>query len=245
MDPLGIVIGVLGVLAAIVVPIIVSRLERRKKSLAYEILANTSLISIRDEIKDELQILFRGKPAESLHLILVKIINNGNVPIVPTDHIRPLSLSLGGMAEIHAVEVIESHPEKLEASVQVNENEIVLEPLLLNNGDWITLKVLATGLTDTPHVSARIIGVQSVRRVSSSNVIRVGVPMRLIRFVLVFITFSYLAWQYFPSLGITLDPVSFLVGIVVAGITGGVLFLISDWWSSVTRPYTPSQTRDH
>jgi hypothetical protein len=41
-----------------------------------------------------------------------------------------------------------------------------------------------------------------------------------------------------------LDPVSFAVGIAVAGLTGWAYFLINDWWSSVTRPYHP-QTVKH
>ena len=63
--------------------------------------------------------------------------------------------------------------------------------------------------------------------------------MRLGRFVLILCIYGYVAWQVSESLGIALDLVSFSVGIFVAGLAGGTLFLISDWWSSVTRPYQP------
>jgi hypothetical protein len=61
--------------------------------------------------------------------------------------------------------------------------------------------------------------------------------MRFGRFILILSFFSYFTWQASESLGIVLDPVSFGVGIVAATLTGATLFLVGDWWSSVTRPY--------
>ena len=67
--------------------------------------------------------------------------------------------------------------------------------------------------------------------------------MRLSRFVLVLSIFAYLAWQVSESSGIVLDPLSFIIGVVVAGLAGATLFLVGDWWSSVTRPYQPQTVK--
>ena len=68
--------------------------------------------------------------------------------------------------------------------------------------------------------------------------------IRFIKFTAILFVFSQLAWQALESSETALDPGSFVVGIAVAGLTGWAYFLISDWWSSVTRPYHP-QTVKH
>ena len=71
---------------AIIISIILWRTQRRRKALSYDIISRAPLLSVDDEIKGKLKIYFDGKPVQDIHLVLVKIINSGNVPIVSTDY---------------------------------------------------------------------------------------------------------------------------------------------------------------
>lgn len=62
---------------------------------------------------------------------------------------------------------------------------------------------------------------------------------RLIPFTTVLGVCTYFAWQISELLGFILDVTSFTIGIVVAAFTGFIWFLLSDWWSTATRPYRP------
>jgi len=66
---------------------------------------------------------------------------------------------------------------------------------------------------------------------------------RLGRFAFFLAIYCYLAWRASESLGIPLDPASFAVGIAAAALTGGTLFLINNWWDTITRPYRPQTVR--
>jgi hypothetical protein len=62
---------------------------------------------------------------------------------------------------------------------------------------------------------------------------------RLIPFVVIASICGYLGWWISEQLGYALDGTSFTVGIAVAAVTGFLWFLVSDWWSTATRPWRP------
>jgi ABC-type Fe3+ transport system permease subunit len=66
---------------------------------------------------------------------------------------------------------------------------------------------------------------------------------RLIPFAVILGIYTYLARWIYERLGYTLDRTSFTVGITVAAFTGLTWFLVSDWWSAITRPYRPQTVK--
>jgi len=154
--------GVFLGLVAIVVSIFLWWTQRRRKALSYEIISRTSLLSIEDEIKGKLEIFFDGKPVQDVHLIVFKIVNSGNVPIVSTDYERPVSLTFGENPQILSAEVSETNPDNLRASVDIEATRVVLGRVLLNSGDSITLKFLVSQLGEVS-VDGRIVGVKEMR----------------------------------------------------------------------------------
>jgi len=155
--------GVFLGLVAIIVTIILWRTQRRRKALSYEIISRTPLLSVEDEVKGKVQILFDGNPVQDIHLVVLKIINSGNVPIVSTDYERPVSLSFGENPRILTAEVSETDPDNLEISVDIQATKVMLDPVLLNGGDSITLKFLVSQL-DEINIDGRIIGVKDIRK---------------------------------------------------------------------------------
>ena len=170
----GFVIG----LVVIILMIIIYKLQRRRKTLSYEIVSNTPLFNVHGEIKGRLQVIFDGKPInDKVHLVMVKIINSGNTPIKPDDYIHPISVNLGESAQILASEVYKTNPENIEASIKFKliieedsnnpniatmKSEVILNPTLLNGGDSITLKILTTQIADDIIVDGRIVGVKKI-----------------------------------------------------------------------------------
>ena len=186
-----IVSGVTG-LIVIIVMVYIYWLERRCKELSYDIISNTPLFDVHEEIEGRLQVILDGKTVEDvIYLVLVEIVNSGNIPIKTTDYESLISLNFGENAQIFTAEVYKTNPDNLKNHVNIsglkdelepfiarltpmnesesidnmNRNKIVkLEPTLLNGGESITLKILGTQIADDIFVDGRIVGVKGFRK---------------------------------------------------------------------------------
>jgi len=63
---------------------------RSKKSLAYEKVTDSTLI-VGEAIKSKVDILFNGEKVEDVHLLEVKIMNNGNEHVKEEDYKKPIT----------------------------------------------------------------------------------------------------------------------------------------------------------
>jgi hypothetical protein len=162
-------LGSLVAVIALAVSIYAFVVQRRKKSVSYQVLTATDLLTVKDEISGKLKIFFDEVPIQSASLIIVKIINDGNLPIASTDFERPLSFSCGEGADILSVEVTESSPNTLRPELIVESNKVHLAPMLLNSRDTITFKLLATQFQGEVEPDARIIGISTIKRISGRS----------------------------------------------------------------------------
>lgn len=168
-DPLWQFVGAAFALAAIIVAILVFWLQRRRKILSYEVVTLTPLLSVEEEIEGRVQILFDGSPIKDVHLIELRIINSGNVPIVTSDYEHPVNLSFGENAHILSAEVSKTDPENLQATANAENTKIILTPILLNSGDSITLKMLVSQFSGRLSVNGRIVGVKEIQKYSEGR----------------------------------------------------------------------------
>jgi hypothetical protein len=174
---------VLAILATVVVTVVVYLRQRQRKALEYQVVAVSPLVSVADEVKGKLQILFEGSPIQNAHLIVVKFVNTGNTPITESDFIAPLSLVfwedhletsyigetqvnryLIGKTKVLSTEVIETKPPNSQVSITAKDATVLIRPSLLNPQDSITIKVLVTEFEAMINVNARIIGVKQLTR---------------------------------------------------------------------------------
>jgi hypothetical protein len=189
-DPMWQFIGVVLALAAICVSVVLYLLQRRRKALVYEFLSRTPLLSMKEEVEGKLQILFDGEPVSDVHLVVVKIVNSGNVPITAHDYERPLALSVGAKAKILTAEVSETVPESLQALATIgpDRTDVVLTPVLLNGGDSATIKMLVSQFSGGIRVDGRIVGVKDIKRLRESPLIFLlalaGIAMTMVGFFL-------------------------------------------------------------
>src|SRR5690349_9371986 len=66
--------------------------HRPKRALAYQILSQAPLVTVADDLQGRISITLDGHTIDSAALVLVKILNNGNMAIRHDEFERPISL---------------------------------------------------------------------------------------------------------------------------------------------------------
>jgi len=152
---------------------------RRRKRLSY-LLSDTLVLGVHEAVNpSRVQILFDGAPVTEVRLVTITVSNWGNEAIRVDDFERPLRFSWSQPAKILTAEVIEVSPESLQPTIKAGANEIVVDPLLLNPGDWLRIKTLINQVTKLS-VDARIVGVKRVATVLASRNVTSDKTLRLI-----------------------------------------------------------------
>jgi hypothetical protein len=140
---------------------------RRRKRLSYS-LSDTRVLGIHEEVNpSRVQILFDGEQVTEVHLVIITINNWGNEPIRADDFERPLQFSWPAPAKILTAEVIEVNPETLQPTIKSGVSEIVVDPLLLNPGDLLRIRMLINQAGKLS-VDSRIIGIKRITKAVAS-----------------------------------------------------------------------------
>ena len=163
-DPMWQFIGVLIALLALIISILLW-MQRKRKALSYEIVSRTPLLSFKEKIKGNLQILFDGREVQDVHLIEVRMFNSGNESIKSEDYERPINFSFGENAQVLTAEVVEANPESIHASADIVDTKVKLKPILLNGSDSFTLKMLVSqysGEEKDIKIDGRVAGVKDI-----------------------------------------------------------------------------------
>ena len=168
-DPAWQFVGVMLALAAVAVTVLVYWLQRQKKSLSYEVISKNELLTVREELEGRLQVLYEGQPARDICLLVVKLFNSGNVPVSASDYERPISLSTGASSKVLSGAVTAVDPENLAATIEIAESRVILDPILLNSKDSVTLKLLVSDFGGNLSVDGRVLGVRSISRTGETT----------------------------------------------------------------------------
>ena len=146
-------------LIAIAVSIYFFVLQRKKKSLSYTVLTETALLTINEAIKSKLQIIYEGRPVQEVHLVVLRVVNDGNISIDVKDFYEPLRFKFGDDANILSAETIDA-TKTLRPQLSIIENSVKVEPILLNDKDTFKIKILVAQYTKRVEADARIFGVR-------------------------------------------------------------------------------------
>src|SRR5262245_52284776 len=144
-DPLWQFVGATVAAFALIVSVIVSLIQRQKKKLEYEVITDRPLLTFGEEVRGRLRVLVDERPVDDPALVVVLISNRGNVPIRAADFERPLILRFGGNAQLLSADITDQQPPNLHATVTVDANIAVLQPILLNPADIVEIKCLVSG----------------------------------------------------------------------------------------------------
>lgn len=152
----------------VVISILLYRKQRRRKLLTYQIVSDTPVLSAERELADKVQVLFNGKPVDDARLVVLRLWNAGNESIKTEDYDQqtPIVIDFGENTEVLDAEILETSPASIKMrqllSIASDIAAILLQPLLLNSKDSITVKVLLSRFTGTIQVNARIDGVKEI-----------------------------------------------------------------------------------
>jgi hypothetical protein len=222
-DPLWQFVGVIAALVAISISIILYMKSRSRKSLSYVIISRTPLLSVDREIKKDLQILYQGKPIQQVHLLLMKLINSGNVPVTASDFERPFSLLFSEDAKVIAAEIIKTKPESLRATIAFENQKVVLNPVLMNGGDSITLKILVSKLNGDFKVDGRIVGVKEIKELG-------GTAFPYWGKLLVLSIISLISGAVSSDFGTERFVPSFLIGVLISLLAVAIANIVYYFW---------------
>jgi hypothetical protein len=138
----------------------------------------TVLLLIADRQRKELSILTTCKPDGSLRdtetsiptrKFVVRLINSGRVPILPSDFERPARFYVPSCQILDAT-ITDTRPSNIHPRATIENGEITLWPVLLNPGDSITVEVISTfaRFRQLVYLDNRIAGIKEVRRLELS-----------------------------------------------------------------------------
>lgn len=148
---------------AIIVSVFIYIDQRPVRRLKVDVLSNNPLVSVNSDIANEIQILYKGSPVQSLSLILLKIANAGNQPITSNDFNTPLRVVLSEESEIAEVVVQDTNPKNIQMTPSISmKNEITFSKTLLNPGDQVVVRILAINNDGSLDINARITGISNI-----------------------------------------------------------------------------------
>lgn len=155
---IGIPTAILAILA-----VWISLRQWKKKRLEYSVIANESLLSYHDYLREELIIFFKNKKIKNLTLLHIEFENAGNEEILESDFYSQIIIYLGEQDMIIKVEIDDNM--NLGVKAEVMQNTIHIDPLLLNPKDKFSLKILIDKEEKNMefYTDCRIAGVEKVR----------------------------------------------------------------------------------
>lgn len=164
-EGIGAAIGLVGVVSAIVLGVVLFRLQRRRKELRYRVLSQSRVVSMEAQGPEDVVMMRGGERIPDVHLVMLELVNSGNQPIIPDDYHYPLQINLGEGAEVLTADQVDSKPKGIAASPSITESleTVRVDAVLLNPGDSFTLKFLVTQYGGTLDVAAHIVGVKEIR----------------------------------------------------------------------------------
>jgi hypothetical protein len=166
----GIVLATVLGIAAIVTAVIVYRRQRTFTSVDYQIIADIKLLidsDAADAFANRIEVTYNSAPVRQPRVVDVKVMNTGNTPVKATDYDRPIVFELdGGRPPIDATIIGESTPRitgNLFRQQPDTPRPISIQPSLLNQSDWFTLRMLFDNNNSRIVGTHRIVGAQPMR----------------------------------------------------------------------------------
>jgi hypothetical protein len=210
------------------------RRTRRRKALSCGFYPIRSPIEIKagSALEGDVEIQYRGQSIQNLFLVRARLRNTGNMPIVSSDVVEPVTFTFDpGVEILREPQVLDKRPENLELDWHFPEigqasrpRAVSLDFDLLNQGDEFVAEVTCTGNSTLPKVTARIQGITEIGlfdaletyfRSELTKMVRILVVPCLLVFVLLLIA-SILGWD---------EVLKGLLAILSAILSGAVIML--------------------
>lgn len=154
-----------GSLIAAVFTILYFQWWRNRKRLSYEVISNVSVISATEEIRDEVEILYKSTPVKNVRLVVIKLVNDGYLPIKKEEFDNWVRFSFP-KGKVLSAEKVKFHPNNLDTSIRYGDDWVEIDPTLFNRKDYVHFKVLVSTYNDEVLATARIVGISDLTKVN-------------------------------------------------------------------------------
>jgi hypothetical protein len=199
-------------LMALVATLFSIRLQTYKKKISYQILTSNQLLTATEELKGQIEILFNKTPVRDIHLLVVKFMNDGDVPILRKDFDEPIKISFRKDTRILSAEIIECLPESFQPELMTETMPLYIIPTLINPQDSFTIKFLLSEFDGTMNVTGRVAGIKTIRKAFTistwGQLYLVAYPTFTLTLTLL-IVMAKIPWS---------STILFLIGVGVAGL---------------------------
>lgn len=143
--------------------------QRSRKRVLIETIARIPLVTDGAHGIPGLKVTINDTPVEKASILLVRIRNVGNSPILAADVEEPISLILEEGSIVLSADVDEVWPKHLPVSLTFADRTVTVSRHLLNPGDTFTCRILVQDSRGDFTARARIAGVQVLERRKWTN----------------------------------------------------------------------------
>ena len=193
-------IGAILALATLVVSIVALIQSAYKKSLSYRVMAQEDLLRelARYPRPADLRIFLGNEPVENITQIMIKVINDGKVPITKSDFEYPLAFQFKGGSKILYANVLRDSPKNIAPTFKCEVDLIVFEPKLLNSENSFWIEIWLSDLPLEIICRGHVVGVKEIKNIPS-NINWIYKERRLIGiFALTLLALIGLATMFLP-----------------------------------------------
>src|SRR5665647_659487 len=162
---------------------------RRSKWLSWNYPVATRIIRVlplqRDRLH-QLKVVYGEREVDNPNIIVLRIANAGREEIRADDFTRQITVAFR-RSKLLARDVINKSSEDIDVTFKVDTsapNEVTVNPLLLNAGEWIEIQCVTDGPIERPPLRARIAG--QTREPASLVVIQSRRTLRVLAGLLIF-----------------------------------------------------------
>jgi hypothetical protein len=141
------------------------------KDIKCAIVSSTSLVKVDTRLKNDLQVLYKGKAIQDATSVIIRISNSGKLPIARKDFDRPIAFIFAQTSEILSAEIVKTDPKGLGAKLKITDNNIELQPLLMNSGDSVDISAIVSSFDENMIIDGRIENVRRVRLEQEEGVV--------------------------------------------------------------------------
>lgn len=153
---------ILSTVLMVLVGVIPFLLTLTSKNLDYKIVSKSELFGEEFPIKD-LELKIKGKSVNKVVLYTFRIRNSGSETIKKDDFEKPISINVPDDTMIYLARVKKKFPENLTPKYEINDNKLLIEPLLLNSDEEFEMELFSSS-NEYPIIDARIVGISRIKK---------------------------------------------------------------------------------
>jgi hypothetical protein len=153
------------------ITIVIAVISRKKKRLSYKLINLLTIVELNKNFTSDITIHYKGDLVDNVSIVDLKILNDGNMSIEPSDFYDKIKINFKG--KIFLVEQIINEPKNLNPHFAFENNTASVDGLLLNPGDYFIFRSYISGYpTDKQNSEAnisepisRIKGIKSITKI--------------------------------------------------------------------------------